>query len=398
MTQLHTQILRQVAKSLHQSEYCPEYIELPREETPMSFQLISNCCSDRPRKSFVFVVINALTVLSFASSVAVAQISTETQQEDKQPVSTQGSLLGSPSGMSVLRSVAPSALLEEKLHPATLPAEAELRCSVLYGCWLGLSRGFAVGGDLVESLGVTTLGQHYLGAGAWHYVDASGAYQVLSQGPRKSSLNIAVGYRSFGYKNSEDIQFSRTGWLVKTAYAEAVYPAYIQGMLFEIHSSVLSTDGGVERLFDKDDTQAVRPALKEFALFSRAHPSVRLQFPADLEIANWRGDDLDINAPLRSYLRLVPTYEQTEIRIGDVKNEVFNWREKRFALGVLYMASYVSPENKSGKFSAVAGLGFEVGTSRPYISSAKPEQGVDPVIPAASVVRAKAELQGSYQF
>jgi hypothetical protein len=245
---------------------------------------------------------------------------------------------------------------------------------------------------------VTTLGQHYLGAGAWHYVDTSGSYQALSQGPRKSNLNIAVGYRSFGYKNSEEVMFSRAGLTIKTAYAESVYPAYVQGLLFEIHSSVVSTDGGVEKLFDKDDSKRVRPALKQFALFSRTHPSVRLQFPADLEIANWKGESLDINAPLRSYLRVVPTYEQTDIRIGDVQSELYSWREKRFALGLLYMASYVSPEERSGKFSAAAGLGLEVGKSTVTISSNRPAQGVDPSIPKASVVRAKAELQGSYQF
>lgn len=364
----------------------------------MSIELILNCKLKAAQCPTACKVGAALLGMSFGSSVAVAQMPANEQSVGSQPVGAPGNLPSSSSNMSYLRSVAPSSLLESRLHPATLPAEAEVRCSVLYRCWLGFSRGFAVGGDFLESLGVTTLGQHYLGAGAWHYIDASGAYQILSQGPRKSSLNVAVGYRSFGYQNSEEASFSRKGWTIETAYAEAVYPAYVQGLVFEIHSSVLDTDGGAENVFDKDDLQRVRPALKEFALFSRTHPSVRLQFPADLEIANWKGDDLDINAPIRSYLRLTPTYEQAEIRIGDVKNEIYNWREKRFALGVLYMASYVSLENKSGRFSAVAGLGFEVGKSSTYISPTKPNQGVEPVIPAPSVIRAKAELQATYQF
>lgn len=364
----------------------------------MSIALILNCQQRFACMNAMFVKTFVLTALSFFVSVAWAQMPATAQEGNSESVGAQESLPSSPANISSLRSVTPSSLLDARLHPAVLPAEAEVRCSALYGCWLGLSRGFAVGGQLLESLGVTTLGQHTLGAGAWHYVDASGAYQVLFNGPRKSFLNAAIGYRSFGYENSEDISFSRTGWTVQTGYAEAVYPAYIQGLLFEIHSSVLSLEGDKEKLFDKDDAKAMRPALKQFALFSRTHPSVRLQFPADLEIANWKGEDLELNAPLRSYLRIIPTYEQVEIRIGDIQNEVYNWREKRFALGVLYMASYVSPENKSGKFSALAGLGFEVGKSRTTVSSLKPSQGVDPAIPAAAVVRAKAELQGTYQF
>ncbi|MEY2988560.1 MAG: hypothetical protein RJB13_2081 [Pseudomonadota bacterium] len=364
----------------------------------MSTELILKFKPKKLRKPVRFLTTVGFTSVSIVSPNAMAQEAPGAQSDDKAPITSPELMPVSPTNISALRSVAPSSLLDSRLHPATLPAEAEVRCSVQHGCWLGLSRGFAVGGNLLESLGVTTLGQHYLGAGAWHYVDTSGSYQALSQGPRKSNLNIAVGYRSFGYKNSEEVMFSRAGLTIKTAYAESVYPAYVQGLLFEIHSSVVSTDGGVEKLFDKDDSKRVRPALKQFALFSRTHPSVRLQFPADLEIANWKGESLDINAPLRSYLRVVPTYEQTDIRIGDVQSELYSWREKRFALGLLYMASYVSPEERSGKFSAAAGLGLEVGKSTVTISSNRPAQGVDPSIPKASVVRAKAELQGSYQF
>lgn len=336
--------------------------------------------------------------LSLSSKVVYAQEVTAPDINSSQLVPRSEPALSSPANMSSLRTVAPSALLDSRGHPATLPAEAELRCSVLYGCLLGLSRGFAVGGDLPESLGVTTLGQHYLGSGAWHFIDVSGAYQILTQGPRKSSMNISVGYRSFGYENSDEVQFSRAGWTIKTAYAEAVYPAYVQGLQFEIHSSVLSTDGGVESLFEKDDLKRVRPALKKFALFSRSHPSLRLELPADLEIANWSGEELDLNAPLRGYLRIAPAYEQTDVRIGDVQNELYSWREKRFALGVSYLTSYVSPENKSGKFSALGGLGFEVGRSKTYVDSNKPNQGIDPEIPTAPVVRAKVEIQATYQF
>lgn len=339
------------------------------------------------------LVLSSLFVLS-----AVAQVDVKAETLGTNASGGMEPPLRSVSDMSSLRSTAPSSLLTQRMHPAVLPAEAEARCSLTYGCYLGLSRGFAVGGDLLESLWVTTLGQHVLGSGAWHHFDVSGAYQILADGPRKSSLNVAIGYRSYGYKNSEDVLLSRTGWTVRTTYAESVYPAYTQGLLFEIHSASMSSEGGAETLFNPEDPKRVGPAVSEFARFSRTHPVLRLQFPADLEIANWSGDELDLNAPLRGFLRLTPTYEQSDLRIGDVQNELYSWREKRFALGVLYLTSYVSPENKSGRFSALGGLGFETGRSGVSVEPSKPTQGSNPTIPSAAVIRAKVEIQGTYQF
>lgn len=362
----------------------------------MSTEVTSDLKGVRMDGTLWFVLLAVLSCL-FALS-AVAQVDVKTEAQGTSLSSGGEPPLGSANELSSLRSTAPSSLLTSRMHPAVVPAEAEARCSLQYGCLMGLSRGFAIGGDLLESLGVTTLGQHVLGSGAWHYVDVSGAYQILVDGPRKSSLNVAIGYRSYGYENSEEVRLARTGWTVKTTYAEAVYPAYTQGLIFEIHSAAMNSEGGAETLFDPDDPKRVGPAVKEFAQFSRTHPVLRLQLPADLEIANWSGDELDLNAPLRGFLRLTPTYEQADLRIGDVQNELYSWREKRFALGVLYLTSYVSPENKSGRFSALGGLGFEVGRSTVAIEPGKPTQGSNPTIPSAAVIRAKVEIQGTYQF
>jgi len=299
---------------------------------------------------------------------------------------------------SPLRAVPASSLLENRLHPAVLPQEAELSCSMVSSCMLGLTRGLAVGGDAFRTLGVTTLGQHFLESGAWTYVDFGAAYQLLRRAERQSSFNAGLGFRSYSYKNSDDAKISRTGLTLRTAYAEAIYPAYTQGMVFEIHSAQITTDGGADKPFDRNDTKRVRSVISEFADFSRAHPSLRLLLPADLEIINWKPSDLEIEAPLRGYLRLTPAYEHADLIIKDAQETQYSWVEKRFALQVMALASYVSPEEKAGRYGLLGGLGLEVGSSRAKIESKVPANGENPKIPSAPLVRGKFEIQATYQF
>jgi hypothetical protein len=297
-----------------------------------------------------------------------------------------------------LRAVPPSSLLENRLHPAVLPLEAELSCSTASSCMIGLTRGLAVGGDAFRSLGVTTLGQHFLESGAWTYVDFGAAYQLLRRADRQSSFNAALGFRSYSYKNSEEAKLSRTGLTLRTAYAEAIYPAYTQGLVFEIHSAQISSDGGADKPFERNDTKRVRPVIQEFAKFTRSHPSLRLLLPADLEIINWSPSDLKIEAPLRGYLRITPTYEHADLIIKDIQETQYSWVEKRFALQVMMLAAYVSPEEKAGRYGLLGGLGLEVGSSRAKIESKVPADGVNPQIPSAPLVRGKFEIQATYQF
>jgi len=308
------------------------------------------------------------------------------------------SLPQNPNTTSPLHSVSPSSPIEMRLHPAVLPQEAEVLCSTSASCLLGLSRGFAVGGDLLQTAGVTTLGQHFLGSGAWTYLDVNVAYQFLRRGERQSSFNAAIGYRNYSYKNSDDAKLSRSGLTLRTAYAESVYPAYTQGMVFEIHSSTLSTEGGADRPFDRNDPKRVRSVIKEFAAFARTHPSLRLQLPADLEIVNWKASDLELEAPIRGYLRITPTYEQSDLVLRDVEETRYSWIEKRYALQLMLIAAYAAPTEKSGRYGLLGGLGLEMGSSRPRVESKVPADGVSPVIPTAPMVRGKLEIQASYQF
>lgn len=313
--------------------------------------------------------------------------------------SVTGSLPVGGSSESPLHTVAPSSLLNLRLHPATLPLEAEVSCSLLFGCQLGLSRGFSVGGDALKTLGVTTLGQHFYGPGAWAYLDVNVGYQFLRLAERQSSLMGAFGYRTFSYKNSEGAKFGRSGMAFRTAYAESVFPAYTQGMVFEAFSSPLQTEGGADQPFNPSDERKVRSSLvREFAQFMRSNPLLRLQMPADLEIINWSPSQVDLPGAMRGYLRISPSYEQTDLVIRSGDQDIFSWIEKRFALQLMLMTTYASPEERSGRLGLLGGLGFEMAATKSSVESKSTRSELIPTIPSAPLVQGKLEIQGTWQF
>lgn len=299
---------------------------------------------------------------------------------------------------SPLHSVPPSSLLEMRLHPAALPLEAELSCSLLFGCHIGLTRGFVLGGDVSRTLGMTMLGQHFYGAGAWTYLDANVGYQFLRMSERMSTLMGTFGYRTLSYKNSEGAKLARSGIAFRTAYAESVLPAYTQGLVFEAFSSPLDSDGGANQPFTRLDDKKVRNLIKEFAGFMRLNPLLRLQMPADLEVINWKPSQVDLPSSLRGYLRVNPTYEQTDIVLKNAEQTIYSWIEKRFALQLMLMTAYAAPEQKSGRLGLLGGLGFEMAASKLSIDSKAPTQDLNPDIPTAPLVRGKLEIQATYQF
>lgn len=331
-----------------------------------------------------------------SNSAAPAALSTPSASATNS--SSTGVLPSSGATESPLHSVPPSSLLEMRLHPAALPLEAELSCSLLFGCHIGLTRGFVLGGDVSKTLGMTMLGQHFYGAGAWTYLDANVGYQFLRMSERMSTLMGTFGYRTLSYKNSEGAKLSRSGLAFRTAYAESVLPAYTQGLVFEAFSSTLDSEGGANQPFTRLDDKKVRNLIKEFAGFMRQNPLLRLQMPADLEIINWKPSQVDLPASLRGYLRINPVYEQTDIIIKSAEQTMYNWSEKRFALQLMLMTAYAAPEQKSGRLGLLGGLGFEMGAVKSSTESKAPSQDLNPDIPSAPLVRGKVEIQATYQF
>ena len=297
-----------------------------------------------------------------------------------------------------LHSVPPSSLVEMRLHPSQLPLEAELSCSWLSGCQLGLSRGFVISGDVPNTLGVTLLGQHFLGAGAWTYADVAVGYQFIRQAERQATLMGTLGYRTYGYKNSEIAKLERSGYMFRTAYAESVLPAYTQGLVFEAFSSSLKASGDADQPFLKADTKRVRSLIKEFALFSRSHPLIRLQLPADLELVNWSPSQVDLPSAVRGFLRINPVYEQTEITLKNAGENIYAWTEKRFALQLMLMSAYASPAQKAGRLGLSGGLGFEMAATSDNIESKAPSADLNPNLPDPALISGKLEIQVTYQF
>ena len=332
------------------------------------------------------------TQTKWMSSVFIALLSVPTAMALGETIPT------NPATLSPLHSIPPASLLEMRLHPAVFPQEAELSCTASSNCTLGLTRGFAIGGDALQTLGVTTLGQHFLGSGAWTFLDVNFGYQMIRNADRHASGNAAIGYRTFGFKNSEGGKFSRSGLTLKTSYAETMAPAYTQGLVFDIFSSNLETFGGADQPFIRNDSKNIRSLVREFALFMRSNPLIKLQFPADLEIANFRASDVDLPSPLRSFLRLNPIYEHSDIVIRDVEQTKYSWVEKRYALQMMILAAYASPSEKSGRLGLLGGLGFEMASSNSKIEAKVPTDGLQPEIPTASLVRGKLEIQATYQF
>ncbi|NBW81351.1 hypothetical protein EBR21_06320 [bacterium] len=299
---------------------------------------------------------------------------------------------------SPLHSVPPSSLLGMRLHPAALPLEAEVSCSLMFGCELGLTRGFAVGSEALKTIGVTTMGQHIYGPGAWTYMDANLGYQFLRMAERQSTLMGTFGYRSFSYKNSEGAKFGRSGVAFRTAYAEAVLPAYTQGMVFDVFSSTLQTEGGADQPFSPTDEKRVRGLVKEFAQFMRSNPLLRLQMPADLEIINWSPSQVDLPGPMRGFLRISPSYEQTDLVIRSGEQNLYTWIEKRFALQLMLMTTFASPEQRSGRLGLLGGLGFEMAATKSSVESKSTRSELNPEIPSAPIAQGKLEIQGTWQF
>jgi hypothetical protein len=276
--------------------------------------------------------------------------------------------------------------------------EAELSCSLLFGCQLGFSRGFALSSDAPKTLGVTLLGQHFLGAGAWTYGDAAIGYQFLRQVERQATLMGALGYRTYSYQNSKNAKLARSGFIFRTSYAESVLPSYTQALVFEAFSSSLVSSGGADQPFSKSDTGDVRGLVKQFVLFSRSNPLIRLQMPADLEIINWKPSQVDLPAALRGYLRINPVYEQTDLILKNAGENIYAWSEKRFALQLMLMTAYASPIEKSGRLGLSGGLGVEMAATTDTLESKAPVLELNPNLPDPSLISGKLEIQVTYQF
>lgn len=259
-------------------------------------------------------------------------------------------------------------LLLQRLHPASFPAEAEVRCGTIEPCAFGLTRGFVLGTDLFGMATTTLLGQQLYAPGAWYLIDAFAGYQFLAGTDGKFFANGSVGYRSIGYRNdvgpeNEERRIRSSGFTFRVNYAQEITPVYAQGVSFSIFNGKIkmtesaeltrSTGSGTE------NGAGSRKMMREFYDFSQQYPKIRLGLPADIEIINWKASHVDLPNHLRGYVRVEPFYIQNEFTIDDRIEYV----EKFFGIRPQFLMAYESPQAKAGRYAFLAGVGFDLGLS-----------------------------------
>ncbi|MCA2959791.1 MAG: hypothetical protein IOD12_06025 [Silvanigrellales bacterium] len=296
-------------------------------------------------------------------------------------------------------------LMMQRLHPASFPQEAEIRCSILEFCAAGLTRGFVLGSDLLYgTVGTTFLGSQIYAPGAWLFYDGFLGYQFLQGVDNKFYANGSIGYRGFSYRkevgSQDDERTVRSrGFTFRVAYGQEITPVYSQGLTFEIFAGKTTMDESEFLLLLNEDGQAARKFARQFYEYSQHFPKVRLGLPADFEIINWKATHIDLPNHLRGYVRAEPFYIQNEFAIEDR----YTSTEKNFGLRAKYMMSYESKQEKAGRYAVLVGVGFDLATSNKPEATYEGEGGDDDRLKAQRLKPRKVfqpllNVEASYQF
>jgi len=362
-----------------------------------------------PRLSVSFLAASAVFSALFPI-VARAQPPAGQAVPPASPESGAASATGAPTGTAPTNGAAQTLtvpgknLMSQRLHPASFPKEAEVRCSILEHCAFGLTRGFVLGSD-VFSTGVTSLlGQQIYAPGAWIFYDAFAGFQFLQGVDDKFYANGSVGYRGFSYRkeigvDQDEVRVRSSGFTFRVTYAQEITPIFSQGLTFNLFAGKTRMDDS-GALSVVSEGKAHRKLVREFYDFSQQSPKVRLGLPADFEIINWKASHVDLPNHLRGYIRAEPFYIQNEFVIEDRASYI----EKNFGVRTQYMMSYESLAQKSGRYAFLGGVGFDLATTN------KPDIAYDavPGDPHPALINEQPNhrkvlglvlnLEGSYQF
>ena len=349
------------------------------------------------------LISSILFAVAFVTS-AVAQPPKSGGVKSDSSSKSDSSALPSPVVDSInTRSVPAKNLMQQRLHSAAFPHEAEVRCGVLEGCAVGLSRGFVLGGDLLASATTTLLGQQFYGPGAWVLYDGFVGYQFLQGADSKVFANGSVGYRGYSYRkeigaSQEERSIKTSGFTFRIAYGQEINSVYTQGVNMALFSGVVQADSP-QQFRNLADGATYRKMLREFYTFSQQHPTLRLGMPADFEVINWKASHVDLPNNLRGYGRLEPFYIQNEMVIeGELSS-----KEKNFGVRAMALLSYESVHTGAGRFALLAGIGFDVSGSNSPTTEYSGDAPVDDRVlneklPARKVFTPVLNLEGSYKF
>lgn len=291
----------------------------------------------------------------------------------------------------------PKNLLEMRLHEASAPGEAEVRCGVSEPCALGLAYNFYLGSDLTNIVFVPLLYPMQT-PGSWLYYDAFAGYQFLRGIGEGFYASGSIGYRGFSYEDSDERKIESKGLTFRINYAQVIGPQYTQGVALSgyLGRAKFSDESKIYETESSENQADARQAIKRFYKFSQRYPRVRVGFPADIEVINWRDKNIDLPSHLRGFVRVEPFYIQNDL-ILDV--EGYSWNEKNFGLRAAFSLAYESePVEKLGRFSALASIGPEFSTSTMRFSEGRESTEPKFDLPSRRAVDLYLEVMASYQF
>ena len=358
----------------------------------------------------------SLTLTTTVALHAFAAPGASTGPGSASSASTQGSSAAAPApGVTLNPASAPASdsvqtlsvpaksLLLQRLHSATLPGEAELRCSLLEDCFFGLTRGFSIGSDLFGTGVNTLLGQQVYSPGAWIFYDGKIGYQFLDGVGGKMFANGTVGYRGYSFRkeigdDQNERKMQTRGFTFSVNFAQIISPQYSQGLSFHYFAGKTEVDEP-RTLLPAATSGSYRKMLRDYYSFSQQTPQVRFGLPAEFELINWKASHIDLPNHLRGYLSAEPFYIQNEFTVSGEFESV----EKNFGLRGMAMAAYESLQTKSGRMSFLLGVGFDLATNnRPEVKFTSDQavagNAASEDLPTRKVFSPLLNLEASYQF
>ena len=284
-------------------------------------------------------------------------------------------------------------LLAQHLHSASFPGEAEVRCGFLEPCALGVARGFTLGGDLLRTLLLPSVGSWNV-PGKWLYLDGFVGFQFLNGVDKTHYANGSVGYRRFSYEDSDGRTVASKGLTFRINYAQVISDVYTQGLTFAgYHATYRHTKQNTLYAANADG-EGARRTLNRFYAFSHLSPQRYLVLPADIEVVNWKNTHVDLPNHVRGYLSIQPFYAENYFDLPDF----YSYREKNFGANAFFKGTYESAEiNQAGRFAILGQLGMGFSTVEKALD-AKDHSGVHSEPPRRNAIGFLAELMGSYQF
>ncbi len=341
---------------------------------------------------------------AFSSAVfAQEQTSKEAAKVPQSSPANESSVSEKPNSPSVnsdsevvFRSVPAKTLTAMRMHSATNPEEAALRCSIMDSCILGLTRGFAIGGDVSGMLSALVV-QPQVQAGAWLLTDAFVSYQFFDSVEKVFNANGSIGYRTFRYEDSNGNVQKSGGISLRFNYAQDISPEYTQGLIFSGTISSWNSVDPEERIYSNEASSPnARRALRNFYRYSQRYPTFWLSFPADVEVINWKASHIDLPNHLRGYGHLEPSFVQNQFRLS---NDAFLWVERNLGLRTAATLAYESrPDRVSGRFAVQSTFGLEFSTSSHTVDAPRTAKDVLFDLPARPPVAPYLDIEASWQF